>query len=121
MRRRFGLQRLEVSIEEAAVEKIKQLFGILGLKFNTRSGNGWPDRIFLIPGGRPLFIEFKRPGKDLEPLQADVHRQLREIGYDVEAADNIPDAVDLVAAALQRALATVAAGRRPEAGDEVPH
>lgn len=50
--------------------------------------SGLPDFIFWFPGGRPLLIEFKRPGGKATPLQAATHRQLKELGYEVHVIDN---------------------------------
>ena len=35
--------------------------------FGPGLSTGWPDDIILIPGGRPLFIEFKAPAAKLPP------------------------------------------------------
>jgi len=44
---------------------------------------GLPDRIFFVPGGRPLAPEFKRPGRDdASPAQVWHLKKLREHGYD---------------------------------------
>lgn len=68
-----------------------------------RHDAGWPDVLFLVPGGRPLFMEFKRPGKDLEPLQAERKSDLEKLGYDV-----VGPVVDVDAALL---LVQLALGR----------
>lgn len=46
---------------------------------------GWPDRMFMIVGGRPLFIEFKNQSgeEDLRPLQDYRCGKLEELGYEV--------------------------------------
>jgi len=44
------------------VPSIRMYFGV-GIR------SGWPDVLFLIPGGRPLFIEFKKPGGKVKPVQ----------------------------------------------------
>jgi hypothetical protein len=61
---------------------------ILHVKLNIRGRRGWPDREFLIPGGKPLFMEFKRPGEEPEPIQEFIHGQLRDAGYTVLVIDN---------------------------------
>jgi len=75
---------------------------VLSLLLELRHDAGWPDVLFLIPGGRPLLMEFKRPGKGLEPLQAERKRDLNKLGYDVLGPiDNVEIAVQLVAEALR--------------------
>lgn len=43
----------------------------------------FPDDCFLVPGGRPLFIEFKAPGEEPTPLQTYRGCRLLELGYDI--------------------------------------
>lgn len=78
--------------EKASVENpvvaIARRLGVLVLKVNPLWAAGWPDRIFFVPGGRPLIIEFKRPGGKTTPLQDKVINDLRSLGYDVEVIDS---------------------------------
>jgi len=74
-------------------------FGVVSLKLNVKWNVGWPDRVFFIPGGRPLFIEFKRPNERASPLQAHVHAGLRDLGYRVEVYDNVNDAINAIQSA----------------------
>ena len=50
---------------------------------------GFPDETFLIPGGRPLIVEFKAPGKKPTPKQRLEIQRLKEEGYDVEVCDSL--------------------------------
>ena len=43
--------------------------------------DGVPDRVFFVPGGRPIVIEFKRKGEVPEGLQHWYLDKLRELGY----------------------------------------
>jgi hypothetical protein len=80
---------------------VRDQLGIPSLLLELRRDGGWPDVLFLIPGGRPLFMEFKRPGKDLEPLQVERKTTLQKLGYDVLGpVDNVDIAVSLVTEAL---------------------
>ncbi len=94
---------LERTIEAAVVRAAAQL-GILSTKMNLIGRRGWPDRCFWLPGGRPLFIEFKRQGQVPTSLQAHTHEQLRAAGYRVEVVDDAAQGVELLEDAHQRAL-----------------
>lgn len=87
----------ESSVERPVVRDARAL-GVLSIKLAT--GQGMPDRLFLIPGGRGFLIEFKAPGSDPRPLQDAMHVILRGLGYDVEAHDDYESAM----AAIRRRL-----------------
>lgn len=87
---------LEARIERIACQRIRNLLGIEGIKFEPHGSTGWPDRIFFVPGGRPLLIEFKRPGEPLSPKQALVVMNLRELGYDVHVCTSAKQALAVV-------------------------
>ena len=38
-------------------------------KLNNSASDGWPDRLFVSPTGDHIYIEFKRKGEKLRPLQ----------------------------------------------------
>jgi hypothetical protein len=78
----------ESKIEQDACDLVMKHLGIKGSKLVTPGDTGYPDRIFWIPGGRPLMIEFKRPGEAPSPKQEYIHGQLRQLGYQVEVHDN---------------------------------
>jgi hypothetical protein len=93
---------LENPIETKTVAVAKGM-GLIGLKLTPRGQRGWPDRIFFIPGGRPLLIEFKRPGDDPDPLQGHRRTVLLGLGYDVEIHDTAKHAVQAIKDAIKRA------------------
>lgn len=71
----------EDKVEDYACKKVKES---RGLAIKLRFMRGWPDRIFLLRGGRILFVEFKRPvGGKFEPLQERIHVKLRALGFSV--------------------------------------
>jgi uncharacterized protein YyaL (SSP411 family) len=84
--------------------------GVDSVKMKLPSQSGWPDRMFLIPGGKPLMIEFKRPNKEPRKLQVEIMERLRKLGYVVEWHDNAEDAL----ASIQRMLRSC--GRRGTTG-----
>ena len=94
---------LETPIERKAVALILDNLGVRSLKLQLSKDTGWPDRLFLIPGGRPLLIEFKRPGDNPKIKQEYVHDLLRSLGYAVKVVDDAEDAYEAVAEALRRA------------------
>lgn len=59
-----------------------------------------PDRMFLIPGGAPLFVEFKRENEKPSAIQWHRIHELRELGYRAEWADNYDDAVGHITSAM---------------------
>lgn len=55
-----------------------------GQCLKVRLIRGFPDRVVLLPGGRVLFAELKRPmGGKFEPLQLRWHAKLRALGFHV--------------------------------------
>lgn len=103
---------LESQVENKACELVWKYLGIEGSKLNILGDTGYPDRIFWIPGGRPLLIEFKRPGEEPRPKQIHIHEQLRGLGYEVQVHDNAIDA-------FQAVIDAVDATRLPEDGRKV--
>lgn len=71
---------------EDAVEKHlrKQVLALRGKCVKIRLLTGWPDRLVLLPGGRILWFELKRPkGGRFEPKQPHIHKMLRDLGFRV--------------------------------------
>lgn len=64
--------------------------GVLSIRLSFARGiaAGWPDAMFLLPQGRVLFIEFKRPGAKPSPLQEHRLETLRELGFNAIWADS---------------------------------
>ena len=95
------MQVLESQVERAFVRQVKRLgLGIKTLKLNLQGTVGWPDRLLICPGGVTLFVEFKRPGNDLKPMQEHRADQLRELGHHVRCFDNLEAAMIYVRRAL---------------------
>lgn len=62
---------------------------------------GWPDVEILLRGGKPLFVEFKRPGVTVaRPTQDERHGELRARGYTVILTDSFDEAVAAVTQAV---------------------
>jgi len=84
---------LERDIEKALVAKLKSLGGI-AYKFCSPQNRGVPDRICLLPEGRLVFVECKRPGGKPTNNQLRVHEKIKALGHDVRIVDSI-DKVNL--------------------------
>jgi len=108
----ISMQKPESKIERKACELVKQHLGIIGSKLVVPGDTGFPDRIFWIPGGKPLLIEFKRPGEEPKPKQLHNHQQLRKLGYRVEVHDN-------ELRALQAVIDAVETTQLPKEGREI--
>tara|TARA_Y100000310_G_scaffold325691_1_gene389523 strand:+ start:1507 stop:1821 length:315 start_codon:yes stop_codon:yes gene_type:complete len=80
----------ESEIEKAVGLHAKKL-GWLFWKFTSPTQRGVPDRILVHDGPLIVFIEFKRPGGKLTPLQTKKIEKLRSRGVDVYVIDNVKD------------------------------
>jgi hypothetical protein len=70
----------ERQIEAAFVKAVKAAGG-LALKLVSPGMAGAPDRLALLPGGRVLFAEIKRPGGTLRPFQRKRQKQIAALGF----------------------------------------
>lgn len=93
----------ESSIERKTCKLALEQLGVRNVKLVTPGDTGWPDRIFWIPGGRPLLIEFKAPGEAPRPKQIYIHELLRQLGYNVEVHDDTDIAFQSIARAVEAA------------------
>lgn len=82
----------ESKIEQKACDLVLKYLGVVGSKLSVIGDTGYPDRVFWLPYGRPLLIEFKKPGEEPEPKQVEIHRRLRRLGYQVEVYDTAAEA-----------------------------
>ena len=94
-------QVLESDIERKVCELAATKLGIINIKLTSSGSTGYPDRIFWVPGGKPVMIEFKRPGGIVRPKQVYIHKLLRARGYQVEVCDNVEDAMSILETALK--------------------
>lgn len=77
------------SAVEAKIRKFAESKGCIFLKLPASQGsNGKPDRLVLAPGDKVMFLEIKRPGEELKPLQAHWQRKLRKLGFRSEWCDS---------------------------------
>lgn len=92
---------LEIELEEAVCQFALEYLGVISKKLKAAGERGWPDRMFLIPGGRPLFIEFKRHDGELSHQQKIIIRRMQHYGYDVRVHDTFAEAVAAIEQACQ--------------------
>ena len=71
--------------------------------FGPGAKRGWPDDLFLIDGGRPLFIEFKGTGKNATPLQQRKIEILEDLDYNVCICDSSDAAITAITRAMEAA------------------
>ena len=101
--------RLEKHLEKAAIRLYKKLFNAFhhlppkskvegAVKLNTMGRRAWPDRMFIGPLGRVLYVEFKKEGKEPTPLQRAVQLFLQKCGHAALRIDNVGDAECALAA-----------------------
>lgn len=77
------LAMIEKSVEQHLVRRVKALGGLCW-KWVSPSQIGVPDRVVVLPGGRVVFVELKRPGGKLSAIQVKVLDRLREVGAEVQ-------------------------------------
>lgn len=71
----------EYTIEDYLVKRVKELGG-LALKAAI-PGHRFLDRLVILPGGRTVYAELKRPkGGRLSAHQEEMLRRLRELGHE---------------------------------------
>lgn len=78
---------LERDLETYFTRQCKKL-KLMTLKLHVRYARGWPDRIVVLPSGRTLWVELKRPGGKTTPLQDKVHQELRNLDHSIHVLDS---------------------------------
>lgn len=83
----------EGKIQGNVIDWLKSRFiKTIRMVFRQGAAAGWPDTLVLLPGGRPAFIEFKRPGKKPTAKQREKIEWLEDNGYRVAWFDNEDEA-----------------------------
>ena len=80
----------EKQIESKLIKAVKQLRGLC-LKFVSPSFDGVPDRIVLLPEGKIAFVETKRTGGKMRPLQLRRKKKIEQLGFKVFCLDDPND------------------------------
>ncbi len=84
--------KLEREVEQPYADWVNNETFWLALKFAPPGRRGYPDRIILGHEGAHFFIEFKREGEDLEPLQEHHKNCLELMGHTVYVCESSEDA-----------------------------
>jgi hypothetical protein len=85
-------RQLEVDIEKQITDHVKSLGGWC-LKLRS-PGRGFPDRTVLLPGGRVVFLEVKRPGGKVSFPQRYFITRLRKLGFPAAIVYSLDDVKD---------------------------
>lgn len=93
---------LESTVERYLVSRVKALGGKV-LKFTSPGNAGVADRLILLPNGVHAFVETKRLGEPLNPLQEKFARDCKVLGHACHRASCIT-AVDTLMQELELEL-----------------
>lgn len=89
----------ELTVEEHFIAEMKVAFPTAQVhKYEIRRGE--PDRLCLLPGGRAVFVELKRPDGEPRPEQRRALQRLSDLGFEATWADT-KDKVDALIARLK--------------------
>lgn len=89
----------ELTIERELTLQVT-LAGGIALKVKVIGRRGFVDRLVLLPGGKVLFVELKRPvGGRLSPQQKAFHAELRNLQMTVAQLKNSGDIARLLSTA----------------------
>lgn len=61
----------------------------MAVKLLSQFIKGLPDRMYLLPGGVVVFVEFKSAGKRPTRIQSYIHAKIRALGFLVYVVDSV--------------------------------
>lgn len=85
----------ESEIEQKMKEAVKEQGGLF-IKFVSPSTRGVPDRIVITPDGQIYFVELKKEGGRLSPMQRYMHSVFRRHGVEVYTLTGLQECLDFV-------------------------
>ena len=74
---------------ERELSKFVEERGGMAVKLLSQFIKGLPDRMFLLPGGAVVFVEFKSTGKRPTKIQSYIHAKIRALGFLVYVVDSV--------------------------------
>ena len=74
---------------ERELSKFVEESGGIAVKLLSQFIKGLPDRMFLLPGGVVIFVEFKSTGKMPTKIQSYIHAKIRALGFLVYVVDSV--------------------------------
>lgn len=74
---------------ERTLSKYVDDTGGMAVKLLSQFLRGLPDRMFLLKGGRVLFVEFKSTGNKPTNIQEYVHKRIQALGFLVLVVDSV--------------------------------
>lgn len=94
-----------MTTEAQVIAKVTRWCRAHGIKYQRMAlqpgaSRGFPDMVFLVPGGKPLLVEFKRPGKKPNKFQTHTLDQLKELGYAAFWSDDAAAVIQLLESTL---------------------
>lgn len=89
---------LERQVEQYLVKRVKSLGGI-SLKLTSLIGI--PDRLVMLPEGRVIFVELKRPGEKPRKIQESRMKQLKKLGFRTYVIDSYQQVDKLISEVMR--------------------
>lgn len=86
---------LESAVQGKIIKQLEAI-GCVVIKIIKANKNGIPDLLVLLPNGRAVFIEVKKPGGVASKLQQYYIELLRKQGFTAFICDDPQDAVSMV-------------------------
>lgn len=74
---------------ERELSKFVEERGGMAVKLLSQFIKGLPDRMFLLPGGVVVFVEFKSTGKKPTKIQEYIHKRIQALGFPVLVVDSV--------------------------------
>jgi hypothetical protein len=95
---------IEAHIQKPVIKYARKSLGLMCTKMDIRNAGGIPDYLIWMPRGLLLLIEFKKPNGVPTPLQVEMHKRLRTLGYEVYVIDNVETGKELLRRVLHERL-----------------
>lgn len=81
---------------ERTASKYVETVGGMAVKLLSQFINGLPDRMFLLPRGRVIFVEFKSTGRKPRKIQEVVMRRISDLGFTVLVVGTVNEYEELI-------------------------